>query len=901
VPIVSDVPLPPSPLIGRETERATLAAWLGGEARLVTLVGPPGVGKTLLAQHLAHDLAAQFADGAVFVALDAIRDPALVPSAVARALGVREAAGRSLAAAVRDHLAGRHLLLVLDNFEQVVEAAAFVAELLASCPRLSVLATSRTPLRLRPEQQFLLEPLAVPEGAGRGNEPAQWATGAATSPADSLQSLQGLLESREPSPARREGLATPDSLRGYAAVDLFVERARAVRPDFALTTENAADVLAICAALDGLPLALELAAARVNLLSPHEIIERLTHRLALLTRGHRDQPERHRSLRAAIAWSYELLAEDEQRIFRQLGVFAGGATLDAIEAITAIDAPGDAPPRPSGPSLVIDLVSALADQSLVRRTDDRDGTSRYRMLETIREYAGESLELSGEAAAVRRNFAAWCHGLADVAGRRLGGPDQAVWLDRLDQEHDNLRLALDWATTQGQAALALELGVALRGFWEVRGHLSEGRRRLERALATGAGAGATLRADALRAAGTLARAQGDVPAARDLLSRSLSLSRDLDDPARTARLLSDLGDVAALQGDFPAAEALYEEVLALCRALGDDRGAMAVLRNYGIVMLERGDHAAAGRMYEESLALARAAGDRRATARVLNNLAVLAFHTGDTDQVEGHFREALAIYRELGDPANIASVLINLGAIAKERGEWAEARQLSLQALELLRPIGSRAGIGIVLQNLGDIARDSGSPDEAHRWYAECLTVKHEMGDRTGLFKVFNAIAVAVALAGDHERAARLFGVSDALRDAIGAALPAHELPMHERAIEAARSALGDGGFLAAWLDGRELALDDALALAREQAQARSAAPDEPAAAEPYPDGLTAREVEVLRLIAAGLSNREIAERLVVSRRTIEHHLASIYAKIDARGRVDAAAYALRLGIGSRE
>ncbi|MGH2530666.1 MAG: ATP-binding protein [Thermomicrobiales bacterium] len=585
-----DLPPFPSPLssfVGRTRERAALGAMLQrANVRLLTLTGPGGVGKTRLALQVAIDVADAFADGMAFVPLELVTDATRVSFAIAQAFGLREGGGPSLTARLREHLRDRQRLLLVDNFEQVVDAAPFLIELLSACPDVKALVTSRISLRVSGEQEFQVQPLALPD------------------------------------------VATPPSaehVTRFDAITLFVQRAQSVKPDFAVTRDNASSVAEICQRLDGLPLAIELAAARTSVLSPPALLGRLERRLPLLTGGARDVPLRLRTMRDAIAWSYDLLDGHEQAMFRRLAVFAGGFTLEAAEAVRggqgsgvggqgACDADG-ADPRPPTPNpSVLDGLASLVDKSLVRLVAPAGGGPRYRILETIREHGLEQLEAHGEETTTRNAHAAYCLALAEEAETHLARAVEPLWLDRLDAEHDNLRGALAWLAERGAGERLSRLGGALWLYWYYHGHLSEGRRWIEMALDRPEAVAEPVRAKALLGLGTLAHFQGDDARAHGFLDESLVLSRRQRDPWTTAFALTVLGNVAEDSGDYERAGALFEEARGLFADLDDSVNSAVTIYHLGIVAYGQGDLTGARSLLEQALAQSRHAADPWSTA-----------------------------------------------------------------------------------------------------------------------------------------------------------------------------------------------------------------------------------------------------------------------------------------------
>jgi predicted ATPase/class 3 adenylate cyclase len=529
---LNNLPVQPTSLIGREKELAALLNILQRkEVRLLTLTGPGGTGKTRLGLQIAAELIDGFADGVYFVNLAHLSDPTLVVSTIAKTLGLKETGEQPLHDLLKGYLRDKHLLLLLDNFEQVASAALQVADLLATCPQLKIIVTSRAVLHVRGEQEFPVPPLAVPD------------------------------------PTRVSDLI---ALSHYEAVELFVSRAQAVKPEFQLSKTNAPTIAEICARLDGLPLAIELAAARIKLLPPQALLARLGRPFAVLTGGPHDAPARHQTLRNTIAWSYNLLEAQEQRLFRQLATFVGGCTLEAIEAVCTVL-------ETSIPTIeIVDSVTSLIDKSILQQTEQESEQPRLVMLETIREYGLEALETSGEMEATRQAHALYYLAMAEKAEPELVGPEQAVWLERLEQEHDNLRAALEWSLGPGENGhrreIALRLGGALRRFWIVYGHWSEGRSFLERALEESKGVSASVQANALITAANLANMQTDNDRAEALAEKSRALYQELEDTQGIALSLRQLAVVAARRGKLTEERMLNEEALALFREVGDKEG-----------------------------------------------------------------------------------------------------------------------------------------------------------------------------------------------------------------------------------------------------------------------------------------------------------------------------------------
>jgi predicted ATPase/class 3 adenylate cyclase len=715
----------PTGLLGREQELATLGDLLRREeVRLLTLTGPGGCGKTRLGTQLAADLLDDFREGAYVVALGPISDPGLVPTVIAQALGLQEAGGRPTLDSLKGYLQDKQILLLLDNFEQLLPAASVVVELLAACPQLKVLVTSRSRLHLRGEKEFRVPPLALPN-------------------------------------ARR--LPPLQTLSQYGSVALFIQRARDVQHDFTVTNENAPAVAEICHRLDGLPLAIELAAARIRLLTPQAMLARLTNRLNLLTGGARDLPARQRTLREAIAWSYDLLEEGEQRLFRRLSIFVGGCTFESAEAVAGASTQGAAPAGAGHDTVgdleidLLDGLESLASQSLLRQEVADGGEPRFVMLETIREYGREKLQESGEAAAIRGRHLQYFLTLAETAETRLTSEERSDWLARLETEHDNLRSALEWAQESKAVEDGLRLAGALSDFWQVRGYWAEGQQRFAGLLALpGAEARTAARARALYPAGRLAYCRGEIAAARSLYEESLAINLELEDERGTAASLNGLGDVTRLQGDLDRARSLYEESMALYRKLGDRWRVTFALSGLGDVARLQGDLEAARSRYQESLTLRRELGDKQASTISLNGLGHVARLQGNLQEARSRYTESLTINRELGDRRGTTFSLGGLANVARLQGELDTAGALYEESLVINRELGDKRGIASSLGGLADVARRQDDLERARSLYEQSLALQRELGDKPGIVESLNGLALVIREQGDDAAARSL-------------------------------------------------------------------------------------------------------------------------------------------------
>lgn len=656
---------PATPLVGRQrfiTEAVDLLR--RPEVRLLTLTGTGGVGKTRVGLRVAGELRHTYADGVVLVGLAAVDDPTRVMPAVARKLGLRETGSRPVFERLLDHLSDKELLLVLDNFEQVRAAAPLLLRLLTACPQLKVLITSRVVLRVRGEQQLVVPPLETP------------------------------------APQSEPDVAI---IADSPAVALFVERAGAVDPTFRLTEANAPAVAEICRRLDGLPLAIELAASRVKLLPPEVLLERLASGLGMLGGGGPDLPERQRTMHRAIGWSHNLLNEGEQALFRRLSVFAGGCTIEAAEAVCS---PMPAIPTESGERInVFDGLSSLMDASLLRREPGPGGEPRLTMLAVVREYASERLSESREAATVRKRHAEYVVRMAETAYPALLSSHYSAWAQRLESEHDNVRETLRWARESGDLETGLRLIGSLGWFWWTRGYLDEGRRWAAEFLSEDSAGGShpapsAVRAWALHGAGQLAFGQGDLAFAAEVYEESLALYRKVGDEREAARRLAELGQVTRAQGENDRAAALSEEALSLSRKVGERLGAALAHNTLGHIERHRGNVESGTSHHEESLALFRELGEERGSAYALTNLGVAALERGEHERALALYEHSLALYESLGDKTGVALVLGNLGDLASEQGDNQRARALYADALGLYRELGNERGVARTLKRL---------------------------------------------------------------------------------------------------------------------------------------------------------------------------------------------------------
>jgi predicted ATPase/DNA-binding NarL/FixJ family response regulator len=806
----------------------------------VTLAGPGGSGKTRLAAEVASAVSALYPDGLWWVELAPLTDADLVPRAIATVLGIREQPGKSLLTSIASHLLTRRVLLVLDNCEHLVGATAAIAEqLLRTCPGLHILATSREALAVQGEATFAVAPLSTPD-------------------------------------PRQESNAA--ELAAVEAVELFVGRARDVSPGFVLTETNAAVIASLCRRLDGLPLAIELAAARVRALPVEEIERRMDSRLQLLAGGIRTALPRHQTLRAAMDWSHDLLTEPERRLFRRLAVFPGSASLDAVEAVCA-----------DGEDSLADVLSRLVGKSLVVADQ-----TRYRMLEIVREYARESLIDSGEVEGARQRHRDYFLDLAEQADAELRGPRQGSWISRLEVEHDNLLAALEWSLAAGDREQLLRLAASLWRFWNVAGFWGEGQEWLERALSFGPIAASPARAYAAFGAGVLAWYRHDYSRAEELLEESRRLAEAAGDLRLAADALRQLALAASSRQDHDRARELAETSLRLFEALNDKWGIAAASRllgfhlsgGVGLHMTDRIDLPRAAAYLERSLSLARELSDGRGIANSLAGLSDIARQQQAFSQAVALAEQALKLFEASGDRFGVAVALMDLIHTYRERGETAMAQRLAVQAIGVAREIGDPVVIGVGIALQATLLIDTGAPEQAEAEFRVALMQLHKGSNPGGVAHCLQGLARAAAARRRWKRAATLLAAADAGRRRVRIALGESARREVEALQSTVRAALGETLFASISADAAAMPLHAVVAFAIADTPPGSHRPDQESV-------LSDREHEVARLVARGFSNREVAATLFLSERTVESHVQHILNKLGFRSRAQIAAWAV--------
>lgn len=806
-----ELPLSLTPLVGRQQDISELCSQIQqGGVRLLTITGVGGVGKTSLALAVASTLETSF-DQIWLVELAGLREPDLVVQEIALTLGIREEQGHTELEALSDALANSRTLLLLDNCEHLLGAVAYATEFLARhSAHLVILLTSRQRLNIPGEVVWLTRPLAVPD--------------------ESVST-------------------TPDGLLHFDAVQLFAQRARQTSSNFTLDTENAPTVARICRLVDGVPLAINLAARWVTALTLKEMATLLEDRFRLLMHGRQIGDHRHETLRRTVEWSHDLLQPEERILFRRMAAFQSGCSLAAIEFVCADEQLAEQD--------LIHLLMRLIDASLVMR-EEINGQTRYRMLETLRLFAHEQLVLSGDAEPLYRRHAKYYLDLAETAEPELWGPNLGDWLPRLELEHENLRAALRWATGRGEVEFGLRLATSLGRFWRLRGHVREGLRWIESALSWNPESGSPAYARALDVAGHLARDSGSFEAAERFYARSLALNRESGDQQGTALALNNLATVSQFLGNVDGARRLFEESLSHFQRLDDRHGVALTLVTLGTMAQLNGDIDGAKQKYHSGLDVFRELNERRGIAATLNNLGNLTSQQQDHGTAEAYYRESLELFRELGDELDVASCLTNLAQLSRDQNDLKTARMFSQESLRCFA----------ALQHLHGVA--------------SCLSF----------------LADTDARLGNLERAVRLMGAATTVRETLGITTPVDDTPS-ERLLSILRARMSQEKVTIAWNTGRAFSITDALADATEPDD-ESRPSETPATLQP-PEWkiLTPREREVVKLIARGLTNRQIAETLYIAERTADTHVEHILSKLDVHKRAEVAAWAVTYGLAT--
>jgi predicted ATPase/ATP/maltotriose-dependent transcriptional regulator MalT len=814
------LPVQLTSFVGREQEIAAVSTLLRqAEVRLITLIGTGGVGKTRLGLRVAAQLAREFDNQVCFVSLMETSDPKLMIPTIAKTFGLQELGGQPIFDLLKAFLREKHLLLLLDNFEQVIEAAPALSHLLSACSALKILVTSRARLRISGEQTFLVPPLTLPNP---GEAPEK------------------------------------DELAQYSAITLFLERARTVLPGFVLNEENGRVIAEICHHLDGLPLAIELAVPRLKIFTPQTLLERLAQRFQLLTNGVRDAPERQQTLHNTLEWSYRLLNPQEQQLFRALSIFVGGCTLQAIEMVCELNE------HFYEKEAILEGVTSLLDKSMLSCSTQEAEEPRLFLLSTLREYGLQHLALTGELEHLQRAHAMYYLALAEEAELGLKGSQQRMWLDRLQREHENLREVFSHLIAYGEQGevtgteMALRLGKALDRFWVIGRHMKEGQDLLERALKGSQGVPPSLRGEALCVFSTQARYLGNYHYAIVACEESLAIFRELDDPSGIVNSLYRLGYVAWMRGDHDTARTYYEESLARSQGEQCQEARGETLYYFAAMTLFQGEVAAARPIVEESLDL----------------------------------------FRTLGDQYNVALALNLLGWVLLFQEDIAAARMLQEESLTLSRELGNQRCIAYALGALGEVASLMGDYVQARERYEESLSnlLRRDAG---WMSAIYMARLAAVAVAQNEAIwAVHLLSAAEALRQRMGVLRTTPlEREAREQTLYTLHELLDEPIFASAWVEGQNMSPEEAIVARRGSTQTIAPLKKQPTMKGPSSrslhDKLTQREREVLRLVAMGLTNIQVAEHLVMSPRTVDFHLTSVYRKLEVASRSAATRYAL--------